>query len=302
MKRMVSIIVTLSIILSLSVTFAFALQVREDVTLCDIYEISSGVYYSYHCVRNGDPWYAIIFVPNDEDRDVTFDAREEGENAIYSLKIQRQNAAKSSDGINYVTKGFSSLNQAEVDYISDSLIGNEVTVMPRDSVQADLLADMRSRYGTEYDRVVCTNYTYSGVSSIEIHQDLIYRSYKVKSRLNFAAGTTLSAIALKVKGNVSITLSLLAIALGIVGEVAETYKTVDVYEVQAITGRHGTVNGGTYVYTSTNKFDIHRGVNELNNEIRAYIVDEGETTYVPSSTYFHSYTAQCDDVYAAYMG
>jgi len=175
-------------------------------------------------------------------------------------------------------------------------------VNTRDSVQQDLFADMITRHGNEYELELVSFDSYPNVSSIEINADLVYHLYE-DGDYYFAAGTTLSVIALAISGTASVVVSLVALALGIVGEVAETYKTGDLYNVVADFAKWGTVNGDrTYAYTMTNRFVMHRGVNELNNVVPAYIVDDGYTFYSHSEDYYYDLTAQADDVYDAYMG
>ena len=51
----------------------------------------------------------------------------------------------------------------------------------------------------------------------------------------------------------------------------------------------------------TDKFISHVGINELNNEERARIIDEGEIGYSDSEAYCRSFRSQADDAYEAYM-
>lgn len=56
------------------------------------------------------------------------------------------------------------------------------------------------------------------------------------------------------------------------------------------------------ISTSTNKIYRHCGLNERNNETRAYLQDgDPEPDYYPSSSYYSDYLAQVSDAYDLYL-
>lgn len=81
----------------------------------------------------------------------------------------------------------------------------------------------------------------------------------------------------------------------------EVYKSGDTYDAVAGYQRFATVNGGSYPYSYANRYTTHRAVNERNNEVRAYIIDLGWTTYSPDANYYGNIDAIADDAYEAFL-
>lgn len=307
MRRIISLFLAVVLIFSVN-SMAFATDtVQTEPKLYDEYTISTGVYYSYTLNYDNAEWTAIIFVPNDE-RDVSFSAvqvnnlsveRQDEENdGIYTLTIEK---AQGKGTLDYLRDGFASLNEANEISLESF---NADAVQRRDSVQADLFNDARSIYGNEYERVVFRDYSYSGVDVIAVHEDMVLRMNSVGSA-SFGVGTSLSSAALVLTKytKISVALSVLSLVVSVAGEIIDAYATVDAYIVEVDFGRWTTVNNGSQEYTITNKIYKHCGLNERNNEVRAYLQEENaELNYYPSSSYYHDYTAQADDAYDLYFG
>lgn len=255
----------------------------------------NGTFYSFDETWDGAKWIATLYIPFSNDEDVHLDMRAFESENMCSLdleKISEANITEENIARNYVFRGVERLNDADVTDLNELQIP-----MTRDSVILDLKNEMISKHGNPYvDKVVYTATDYPGVNKIQIREELFYRVTKTNS-LGFAAGTTLSAIA---TATGSTKLSVLSLVLGVAGDTIDTYKSVDVYNAYAAVCRYGTVNGGTYAYTTIFRFVDYVGVNERNNDVRAYLTTNGVTSYTPSSSYFVNYRAQCDDTYAAY--
>lgn len=311
MKKCISLFLVFAMVLSLSSVSLAADNVQMEPELLEEYDIDTGTYYRYVLNYTGDEWDAIIFVPNDDERAVSFTATQitplmsEAQNGvddgIYSLTIDQE---VNKDPLEYLQEGFDLLDQASV--ISVTSFDTSVEVAePRDSVQADLFRAAREIYGdeSEHERVLYSDYTYPDVDVISVHQDLVLRLVE-KGSLTFAAGTSLSVVALAM-GNLtgfSVLLSTASIVVSVVGEYLDAIAEVDAYIVRVDFGRWTTINNGDEVYTITNKVYRHCAFNERNNEREAYLQPENpELSYDPSSTYYYDYGAQVEDAYDMYL-
>lgn len=288
-------------------SFALSGTPSLQLNLNEVYSIETGTYYAYSYDYQSDSWYSIVFVPNNGTQ-VSFvtTSNNEDNDEIYSLLIDYSADTPIS---NYIIEGMQSLHSADItrssDFVVTSSNDTDTTLYPqrRDSVQADLYADLSDIYGERYEDELYTFSSYPNVDSITVHHDLVFR-LEQEDDLFFEVGTTLStaAVMLSRYTKSSIRLSIVSIALGVVGEIITSGQTVDVYKVTADFGRWTTINDSSYMYTITNKIYEHCGINARGNEDRAYIVDESpEPIYVPNISYYYDLTAQADDAYAAYM-
>lgn len=307
MKKSISLFLIVAMLFSMSSVAFAADNVQMEPELFEEYAVDTGIFYRYTLDYVGDEWDAIIFVPNDGSS-VSFSATkitplvegelDEADDGIYSVTIE---AGANKEPLEYLREGFSLLNQASV--VSASTFDTN-TVEQRDSVQADLFAAARKIYGNEYERVVYNDYTYPNVDVISVHGDLTLRMRKEGSK-TFEVGTSLSvaALALTKMTGVSVTLSFLSLVVSVRGEIIDTLAVVDAYVVDVDFGRWTTVDNGDYVYTIANKIYQHCGLNERNNETKAYLQDEEpELLYMPSPTYYNDYSAQVEDAYNMYLG
>lgn len=310
MKKLLSLLLIVAMLFSVN-SVAFAADYSQaELGLLEVYTVDTGVYYRYGAFHDGEEWIAIVFMPNNG-RNISFSAtplvppaaeeQEKQDDRIYTISIASSANKGSAD---YLQEGFASLQEASV--ISASFFdtiesANEAPL--RDSVQRDLFAAMRQIYGNEYERVVYRNLTYPNINEIDVHQDLVFRMHREGSR-TFGVGTALSvaALALTRLTGISVAISFLALIVSVSGEYINASATVDAYIVEADFGRWTTIDDGDYVYTMTNKIYTHCGLNERNNETAAYLQNDNPTPeYIPSSTYYNSYSAQAADAYAMYL-
>lgn len=306
MKKSISLLLVVAMLFSMS-SIAFAADnMSMEPELLEEYAVNTGTFYTYALDYVDDTWNAIIFVPNDGNS-VSFsatkitplveEAQDGADDRIYSVTIE---AVENKDPLEYLQEGFSLLGQASV--VNAASFDTSVAER-RDSVQADLFADARKIYGSEYQRVVCRDYTYPNVNVISVHEDLVMRMTK-KGTKTFAAGTSLSvaALALTKMAKISVRISVLSLVVSVVGECISAAASVDAYVVDVDFGRWTTINNGSYVYTMTNKIYRHCGLNERNNETRAYLQREDpELAYTHSSAYYNDYSAQIADAYNLYL-
>ena len=303
MNKIISLVVALSIFISIGANALFEAN-KTTFSLTETYETETGTFYSCVSKSGGKIWNSIVFVPKDS-RSVTFHTRAYDEEIIYELELQPNarglNESVSSLIQEYVEDGIDNLAFAKSINTSKYVLESN-TSQTRDSVVADLKNDLRNRHEDEYTRTIrtYTSSTYPGVNSIQIKEDLVFHIYEDR-HFGFSAGTSLSAIALTLSGEASVLVSLVATALAIIGETAEVYKSVDTYDAVADYQRFATVNGGSYPYSYANRYTTHRAVNERNNEVRAYIIDLGWTTYSPDANYYGNIDAIADDAYEAFL-
>ena len=310
MKKIISMLLVVTMLISMNSVALAAEFSQAQPKLLEEYAVDTGVYYRYELFRDGEKWVAIVFAPNDGSN-ITFYAAprlfpeaevlENRDYSIYTVSIKPSVNAEKTD---YLREGFASLQEATVTNASAfDTIGSASGEMTRDSVQRDLYNDLREIHEDEYERVVYRNLTYPDVNEIAVHEDLIFR-HRPKGDKTFAAGTALSlvAIALTNMTGISVALSSLAVVVSVSGEYLAASATIEAYIVEADFGRWTTIDDIDYVYTMTNKIYRYCGLNELNNEVEAYVQNDNPTPiYNPSSSYYNNYSAQAADAYAMYQ-
>lgn len=315
MKKILSIILVFSIVISVNINSLAASGETFTASEESIYTISEGKFYCYSEEFNDDIWNVIIYIPN-EGSTVTFDAKAQSEEKIYSLVLSKSEIEnKSIKEILSNMESDTSLNM-DMHYTSEYLTTynsentmlvqeiDESIVLPMASAEETFYTRLRNKYGNEYANVVKAKYTsssFSGISKIEIKETLFYRCNEKKS-YSFKAGTTLSVIALTLGATpTAAVLSAISIALSIAGETAEKNITGTRYSVIANIGRNSYVNGGTKVYTNTYKFYKHTGVDPASGNATIVDINDPVVTYSDSSSYFSSYYKQATDAYNAYV-
>ena len=154
---------------------ALAKEKTKEPVLIERFIITTGTYYSYESIHNGDQWLSILFVPNDG-RNVSFSTTqmvtsndtEQGEDDnIFIMSIAPTENREEKD---YLEEGFAKLNEASIININTfNSDEDEDIIQTRDPVEADLKNAMRAIYGNEYSRVVYRNYTYPNTDYENIH-------------------------------------------------------------------------------------------------------------------------------------
>ena len=305
MKKIVSFLLVTVMVFSIALD-SFAMErIMTTPVLIDEYAGNTGVFYAYSLPYCGEEWNAIVFVSDEAEKaKLTATSINSKGDEIYELSLI-YSAAKTP--VDYLRDGFSELKDANIIHVSDVVTINNSNIasgsMQRGEIENAIENLLIDTYGNKYSRVVYTNSTYAGVSSIKVHEDLVFR-YNKKGTLTFAASTALSlaALALTKYLGYSVTASVLALVVSVSGEIISAYSEVDTYIVKADFGRWTTINNSSYVYTITNKIYTHYALNEKNNTKPLYFKEGNpQITYSPSASYYNSYVSQTNDAYAIYQ-
>ena len=161
----------------------------------------------------------------------------------------------------------------------------------------DYLANL---YGSQYtDRLLNLKSTggvtmriYEGLQ-LYVHQINIYTAYSPLSIVSFITAVIAAALTNGLYNAISIiTGGISAIPIG---------KKVFEYRLRANWYRYVYVNSHTYPYSMCNKFIYRNGYEYSDTGTQAIDVDSVSTDYVPSASYFNTYSMQYDAAYLEYQ-
>ncbi len=78
-------------------------------------------------------------------------------------------------------------------------------------------------------------------------------------------------------------------------------RTIVYYEILINWYRYVTINGSSYAYNITDKWCRYDGFEDLSTTEGVQITSTPDTWYSDSSTYFSTYSSQCDDAYDMFL-
>ena len=177
----------------------------------------------------------------------------------------------------------------------------------RSSAGADLLEDLESFMDTsEYFGKQVYSTTYKG-QVFRVLESMDFRILTDGSK-SWATAISVSSLIVGVLGLAATTSLVEAIcgAFGVTLSLASLIPAgkINKYICRAMNYRYVTINGSEYAYSRADKFIDYNGYeNADNNSTERAYADSGSrsVSYVPSASYFSSYTDQIEDAYDMFL-
>lgn len=307
MKRFISIILSIAIILSISAT-AFAAETETTAANTAVVDIDGG---SLYTSEESDKKVAIL--TNDEKHllDISI-CYPSAPNTVYQWTITDypistftpSNTQFWSDVINYAEDQMSAAN---IVYFTEVTYEEPVELpQTRSSAGADLLEELEELIGTgEYFDDVIHSTTYQG-QRYRILESMDFRILTDGSK-SWATTISVSSLIVSVLGLVASTTLVGAIcgAFGVALSAASLLSpgTINKYICLADIYRYVSINGSAYPYNMTDKFFEYRAYeNASNDSTERARIDTGseDEYYTEGENYFYSLDSQILDAYEVF--
>lgn len=316
MKKMISMIIVVSMVLSTTV-LAFNNEVYIEARILDDIQIQPIVGGNIYLKSNPDQ--TITIATNEDDGLVEFNMITKDEpDIIYRLcftDIDNKTFDLPNDKFwNYIImKSQDELEFAEKIFFSTEKVIFEEPIdvnISKSSVGADLMSSLKDKHGYMYSNKLKYTTNYSG-ETIRIYENMNFY-IKNDGYVRWSIGEDTMSLLSFITGIIGLGLSSTALAsfgiiFGVIPEISSIISgsgKLDTYRCSVYTSRYSTINSSEYAYGMTSHIESYNGYDDTDiySETRATIVsDTYESSYTDSRNYYNSYSSQVRDGYELFL-
>ena len=209
------------------------------------------------------------------------------------------------DFVSYNTDDFIDYAQSNLEEANGIVIQNVDVPTVYSSANADILEQLREKYGEE--DTIRKAARFSSEYDVEIYEDWVFRVNEDKTK-SWTSPLSISSLIVNVLNEVVDTtlVNALCQAMGVAisyASMLEANGSIKIYNADAFFTRYATINSDGRIYNVTDKYVNNKAYenNSPQNEERAY-VDFGSETVVFTDTesYYNNFTLQMDDAIENY--